>query len=415
MTSTDQAAPVAEVRGAPLEPPEHRILRAAAQLAGTAILAGMIATLIGFVLTFAVPVLFLFFTFPWPFVALAATSGGLAAGASVAVARALGWSSSVERLLVSVSAAVGSVPVLLSVSAIRWGLPPWMWAAWLVVAVAAALYGHRRTMRHPLDEWRPVLVRLLVGVGLIIGVSAFFVVPFGRSWDGALPTFLAIGGAVLLSGILISLGPFRSRTVAGVAWAGFVLLVTSVVAVMLGVSLQSEFAREVAPRPPTVWAGDGADRDPMTDLPRDPVRAAVPPPTLDAGRVQFATLAAATIDAAGPEARWRDQPGAVVREVDCGDGTTMLRIDAEFAMGEITDTTTDEQDRAVTEANLAAADRIVLAWSAAGLGTPEVLHGEPILGGAATSSVDFAKVDFAFGVAQPRIEGRCLPIGQPAG
>jgi hypothetical protein len=93
----------------------------------------------------------------------------------------------------------------------------------------------------------------------------------------------------------------------------------------------------------------------------------------------------------------------------------MLRIDAEFAMGEITDTTTDEQDRAVTEANLAAADRIVLAWSAAGLGTPEVLHGEPILGGAATSSVDFAKVDFAFGVAQPRIEGRCLPIGQPAG
>jgi hypothetical protein len=180
------------------------------------------------------------------------------------------------------------VPVLLSVSAIRWGLPPWTWAAWLVVAVAAALYGHRRTMRHPLDEWRPVLVRLLVGVGLIIGVSAFFVVPFGRSWDGALPTFLAIGGAVLLSGILISLGPFRSRTVAGVAWAGFVLLVTSVVAVMLGVSLQSEFAREVAPRPPTVWAGDGADRD-------------------------------------------------------------------------------------------------------------------------------FAKVDFAFGVAQPRIEGRCLPIGQPAG
>jgi hypothetical protein len=44
-----------------------------------------------------------------------------------------------------------------------------------------------------------------------------------------------------------------------------------------------------------------------------------------------------------------------------------------------------------------------------------VLHGEPILGGAAMSAVDFATVDFAFGVAQPRIEGRCLAIGQPAG
>ncbi|MFE6255816.1 hypothetical protein [Agromyces sp. NPDC057865] len=410
MTSTDQEGPVAEVRGAPSEPPEHRILRAAAQLAGTAILAGSIATVIGFVLTFGVPVLiFVFMAFPWGFVPLAATSGGLAAGASVVVVRALGWSSLVERLLVPLSAAAGSVPVLLSVSALRWGIPPWMWAAWIVVAVAAALYGYRRTLRHPLAEWRPVLVRLLVGVGLAIGVSAFFVIPFDRSWDGAVPALLVLGGVILLSGILISLGPFRSRTVAGIAWAGLALLVTSVVAVMLGVSLQSEFAREVAPPPPTLWAEDGADRDPRTDLPRDPAEPAVPPPTLEEGRAQFAALAAATIDAAGPDARWRDQPGAVVREVDCGDGTTMLRIDAEFAMGEITDTTTDEQDRTVTEANLAAADRIVLAWSAAGLGTPEVLHGEPILGGAAMSSVDFAKVDFAFGVAQPRIEGRCLP------
>jgi len=37
------------------------------------------------------------------------------------------------------------------------------------------------------------------------------------------------------------------------------------------------------------------------------------------------------------------------------------------------------------------------------------MHGEPILGGAEIGSVEFAKVDFEHGVAEPRIEGRCLP------
>lgn len=72
------------------------------------------------------------------------------------------------------------------------------------------------------------------------------------------------------------------------------------------------------------------------------------------------------------------------------------------------DTSTDEHDREVSEANLAAADRIVLAWSGLGLDTPDIIHGEPILGGADMSAVEWAKVDFAFGVAQPHVEGRCL-------
>ncbi|TYL50563.1 hypothetical protein [Agromyces mariniharenae] len=413
MTATDQP-PSVEDAGAkrPEEAPEHRILRAAAQLAGTAILAGSIATLVGSVLAFAFPVLFLF-VLPWPFLPLAAASGGIAGGAGLAVGRALGWRVTVERVVVPAAAGVASFPVLLAVSGITWGVPPWLWVAWIVAAVAAAMYGHRRTLRHPLDEWRPVLVRLLVGAGLTVGISAFFLLPSAQWLGGAVPTFLALGGVLLLSGILVSLGPFPSRTSAALAWAGFTLLVASVLAVMVGVTLQSRLAAiEVGPPPPpTVWAGDPADFDPTSDRPRDPSVIDVPPPTLDVGRAQFAALAAATLEAAGPEARWRDEPGVVVREVDCGDGRTALRIDAEFAMGEITDVTTDEQDRAVTEANLAAADRIVLAWSAAGLGTPEVLHGEPILGGAAMSAVDFAKVDFAFGVAQPRIEGRCLPNG----
>ncbi len=45
--------------------------------------------------------------------------------------------------------------------------------------------------------------------------------------------------------------------------------------------------------------------------------------------MQFAALAAATLEAVGPGAIWRDQPGAVVREVDRGDGRMMLRIDTE--------------------------------------------------------------------------------------
>ena len=164
MTSTDQAVPVAEVRGAPSEPPEHRILRGGAQLAGTAILVGSIATVVGFVVAFAFPVLFLLFLVPWPLVPLAAASGGIAGGAGLAVVRALGWSATVERVVVPLMAAVGSIPVLLAVSAVSRASPSWLWVAWIVAAVAAAMYGHQRTLRHPLDEWRPVLVRLLVGI-----------------------------------------------------------------------------------------------------------------------------------------------------------------------------------------------------------------------------------------------------------
>ena len=416
MTSTGSIAVAVELEPARADPPEQVILRAAAQLAGTAVLAGSIATVFGFVLAFAFPMLFLLFLIPWPLVPLAAAAGGIAGGAGLAVVRAPGWSATVERVVVPLMAAVGSMPVLLAVSAVSRASPSWLWVAWIVAAVAAAMYGHQRTLRHPLDEWRPVLVRLLVGIGLAFAIAGVFMLPSAPWFGGALPTFLAVGGVLLLCGILISLGPFPSRTSAGLAWAGFSLLVASILAVIVGMTLQSTFgARDGAPTPPpTVWAGDPAEFDPTTDVPRDSVADDLPLPTLEEGRAQFAALAAATIDAAGPEARWRDQPGAVVHEVDCGGGTMMLRIEAEFAMGEITDTTTDEQDRAVIEANLAAADRVVLAWSAAGLGTPEVLHGEPILGGAAMSSVDFAKVDFAFGVAQPHIEGRCLPVGQPA-
>lgn len=411
MTASESSALVADTPTASPDPPEHPILRAAAQLAGTAILAGSLVTLGGFALATVFPLVSFVIPFTWLLLPAAAVSGGLAGGAALGVVRAVGRGIRTERWIVLFAAAVGSVPPLLSVSALFAGGVVGQWWSWIVVATLAAAFGHHRTLRHPMDQWRPVLVRLLVGLGLTLGGVAFFALPFTRVWNGGYPTFLAFAGVIALAGILISLGPFGSRSTAGVVWAGFAMLVASIVAVMVGVSLQSYLGASVEPPTavPSVWAGDGADWDATTDLPRDPDRADVPAPALEEGRSQFAALAAAAIDAAGPEATWRDDPPMAVREIPCDGGGTILRIDAEFAMGEVTDTTSDEHDRAVTEANLAAADRIVLAWPAAGLGTPEVLHGEPILGGATMASVDWTKIDFAFGVAQPRIEGRCLP------
>jgi hypothetical protein len=423
MMGIDSPAPVAEAPTESQDPPEHRTLRAAAQLAGTAILAGGIATVACWILGLGVPILFFVVGSYWMLVPPASAVGGIAGGAAVGVSRALGCSVLVERIAVPIAAAAGSVPTLLALDAVLGDGLLGVWWLWVGIATAAAAVGHMRVLRHPASDWRSVLVRLLFGLGLATATLTVMTWGLAHFWAAFFdvepipfvhvgPAIgLTIAGVLGLVALLISLGPFASRTTAALAWSSVVLLTASIVAVILGVALQSGFRDQTRPSSsplPTAWAGDPADRDPTTDLPRDPAAAEVPPPTLDEGRAQFAALAAATVDAAGPDARWRDEPGAVVREIDCGDGGTMLRIDAEFAMGEITDTTTDEHDRTVTEANLVAADRIVLAWSAAGLGTPEVLHGEPILGGADVSAVDWAKIDFAFGVAQPRIEGRCL-------
>ncbi|MDQ0892715.1 hypothetical protein [Agromyces ramosus] len=41
---------------------------------------------------------------------------------------------------------------------------------------------------------------------------------------------------------------------------------------------------------------------------------------------------------------------------------------------------------------------------------PQPLQGEEHLGGGGLGSVEHAVVGFAFGVAQPRIRGRCVPV-----
>ncbi len=431
MTTTEAPARPEAEHQAPDTSADHH-LRAGAQLVGTSITAGTVALLCAWLLGIAVPALlfvvagYLYALFLLP---PAAAVGGVAGGAALVVCRALGADRRVERLVVPTAAALLSIPALLTLRAVLGAETLGDWWPWVAGAALAAAFAHWRLLRHPLDDWRPVLVRLLFGLGLALGSLGLLLLLFAGFWssllgDGqvrGLPGYvvvLGIAGVLGLAALCVSLGPFPTRTAAALAWSGMALLSASIVAVMLGVVVQSARPAPEPPaaQPPAVVDPEPGSSDPDPDrpgagtgFPGEEPRVEAPVPSLDEGRAQFAALAEATVAAAGPEAMWRDDPAAVVREVDCGDGTTRLRIDAQFAMGVVTDTTTDEHDREVTERNLAAADRIVLAWAALGLGTPEVIHGEPILGGAELGAVDVAKVDFAFGVAQPRIEGRCLP------
>ncbi|HEY1105305.1 MAG TPA: hypothetical protein VGE78_04080, partial [Agromyces sp.] len=133
-------------------------------------------------------------------------------------------------------------------------------------------------------------------------------------------------------------------------------------------------------------------------------------PTLDEGRAQFELLVSSALAAAGDDAVWSADPPLAVAEYPC-DGGVMLRIEGEFTTGGITDTTTDEHDREVTATNVAAADRIAAAWHAVGLGKPGRIHDEPVLGPGELGAVESATVDFDFGVAKPRVDGRCLIAG----
>jgi hypothetical protein len=423
MSPTSTASPPALRRITDVSAPQQHLL-AAAQLAAGSIAFGAGVALLVWLVGLAVPMFFLLAPPVWLVLPPAAAAGGVGAGAALGAGRALGWTVARERVVVPLVAGMLSLPPLFALAAVFGARALDLWWLWILAAVGASWPAHRRLLRHPLDAWRPVLVRLLFSLGLAIGALAGLLVVyvgFWSSWLGGSPAaarpmpwliaLLGVAGMLGLAALVVSVGPFRTRAAAALAWAGFGLLAASLVAVMLGVVLQSAWsdAAERAQDPVAEPVQPPIVVEPGTGYPGEEPRNEAPAPSLGEGRAQFAALATATVEAAGPAATWRDDPGAAVREVDCGHGRTMLRIEAEFAMGLVTETTTDEHDREVTEANLAAADRIVLAWADLGLGTPEVLHGEPILGGAAMGAVEFAKVDFAFGVAQPRIEGRCLP------
>ena len=393
-----------------------RILRSAADLVARSISLGALLAGAAFLLGLAFPIL-LFIGPLWLVLLPAAAAGGVGASATLAIVRAIGWRLRAEWIAVLLSAAILASPMLVAFTAVFGPSGGVSWWVWLPAAVLIPLFAYRGVLRDPFDTWRPVLVRLLFGLGLALGALGFTLFAFVGAWsawgsDGGSRTFapfvtiLIIAGSLGLGALLVSVGPFTDAAARVAAWGGAILAVACVTALMLGLALRSTPSRpdavSVPEAPaPEVWS------DPETGYSGDQPRPDVPMPSVEEAREQFATLVAATVDAASPGATWRDSPAVPVLEEACAGGIRLL-IDAELAMGVITDTTTDEHDREVTEQNLAAADRIVRSWGALGLGTAEVIHGEPILGGADLAAVDFAKVDFEFGVAQPRVEGRCL-------
>lgn len=284
-----------------------------------------------------------------PMILGASVSAGVGAAAVLVVCRAL--RNRIEWLVVPLGGLVLSIPSLMLFGVVLGAarpVGPLLWVATAIVIPAIALW---RGNARPVESWRPVIARAVVAFG-----------------------------AVAMLGVI-----------------GFVLL-------------------SVGFRPSLVIESTGtgarpADAAPSVEpMPRDEGHTAEAPlPTIDEARRQFAALADAAAAAAGDVATWSESSPLVVTETAC-DGGVVLNLDGEFTTGVITDTTSDEHDREVTERNLAAAQRIVDAWEAAGLGGSERLHDEPVLGGGALGSVQSAKIDFAFGIVLPRVDGRCVPV-----
>lgn len=133
--------------------------------------------------------------------------------------------------------------------------------------------------------------------------------------------------------------------------------------------------------------------------------------------------------AAGPTAVWSvsngdgtysalgnvaaDVPPAVTFE-SCAvnAGTSSVFPDVNFTTGVITDTSTDEHDREVTDGNVAASRRIVAAWEALGYHEDSsALGGNIDFGGAADLPAKSLHMRYSFGLVTLVRVGQCLPNG----
>ncbi|WP_139416807.1 hypothetical protein [Agromyces laixinhei] len=268
-----------------------------------------------------------------------------------------------------------------------------------------------------------------------VGGAALLVVCRALRWPAATETFVVpLGGATLSLPMLavFTAGPLTVAAPVAWCWAATALLAPAValwwersrprgswsrVLVQLLVALGLAggmlvlavvlFISSTA----SAWfpfaADAGAPGPPVyTEPPRAPDAAL---PSLDEARRQFAALADATAAAAGSTAIWSTATPLAVVEEACPGGTRM-RLGGEFTTGVITDTTSDEHDREVTDDNVAAAARIVAAWQVVGLGPVERLHDEPIVSGGSLGGVESAKIDFEFGIVLPSAEGTCIPV-----
>lgn len=132
-------------------------------------------------------------------------------------------------------------------------------------------------------------------------------------------------------------------------------------------------------------------------------------------RAGMQSLLDTAVDASGPAADWNAGSGPeslVVSPVAClGAGVSYPFPEATFATGVITDTSTDEHDREVTDRNVAASERIVAAWERLGYNEDSGLGGNLDLGAPEGAPALSLHVGYSFGFVTLTAESRCVVPG----
>ncbi|MGO4103868.1 hypothetical protein AB4Y63_07940 [Leifsonia sp. YAF41] len=140
------------------------------------------------------------------------------------------------------------------------------------------------------------------------------------------------------------------------------------------------------------------------------------------------TLLDVAVAAAGPSAVWTisngdgtssalsetpaDAPAIVTVETSANNaGMSYIYPDVSFTTGVITDTSSDEHDREITDGNVAAAERIVAAWEALGYNEDSGLGGNIDLAGGVDLPATSLHVRYSFGLVTLVRVGQCLPVG----
>jgi hypothetical protein len=204
------------------------------------------------------------------------------------------------------------------------------------------------------------------------------------------------------------------------AWllaATLTLALLTVLAVVVGRSIATSSSYVVLPYDPA----------PQQEVPSSvpPARGVAPYATSAPVEVDTATARAAAqelldvaVAAVGEGVEWESRDGAgdwtttpalSPDELDCDSGVLYDLPTAGFRTGIITDTSTDEHDREVTEGNLAAAERIAAAWSELGYTRDDAMGGGIMFGGSPERAVERLEIRFSFGHVMLLGRGLCVP------